>query len=44
MYNIDYKNKQFYALTSFTEKGKMNQYKKLIAENEVGMLSEAGTP
>ena len=44
MYEIDSKGKQFFALTSFTDKGKMERYKKLIAEHDVGMLSEAGTP
>jgi 16S rRNA (cytidine1402-2'-O)-methyltransferase len=44
MYDIDYTEKQFYALTSFTDKGKMNSYQKLITEHEVVMISEAGTP
>ncbi|MDR0282827.1 MAG: 16S rRNA (cytidine(1402)-2'-O)-methyltransferase [Candidatus Peribacteria bacterium] len=44
MYDIDCKGKQFFALTSFTDKGKMNRYKNLVAEQEVGMISEAGTP
>jgi 16S rRNA (cytidine1402-2'-O)-methyltransferase len=44
MYDIDYKEKQFFVLTSFTNQGKMKNYKKLIAENDVAMISEAGTP
>ncbi|MDR3168508.1 MAG: hypothetical protein LBU27_01785 [Candidatus Peribacteria bacterium] len=44
MYEIETKTKQFLAFTSFTDQGRMNRYKKLIAENEVGVLSEAGTP
>jgi 16S rRNA (cytidine1402-2'-O)-methyltransferase len=44
MYEIDYSEKQFYSLTSFTEKGKLNHYKNLITENDVAMVSEAGTP
>ncbi|MDD2537260.1 MAG: 16S rRNA (cytidine(1402)-2'-O)-methyltransferase [Candidatus Absconditabacteria bacterium] len=44
MYEIDYKEKEFFAITSFTDKGKMEHYKKLITKQEVGMLSEAGTP
>lgn len=44
MYDIDYSEKQFYSLTSFTEKGKLSHYKNLITENEVAMVSEAGTP
>jgi 16S rRNA (cytidine1402-2'-O)-methyltransferase len=44
MYDIDYSNKEFYALTSFTDKSKLNHYKNLITKNEVAMVSEAGTP
>ena len=44
MYEIDYLDKQFFSLTSFTDKGKLSHYLNLIAENEVGMLSDAGTP
>ena len=44
MYEIDYSDKQFFSLTSFTDKGKLGHYVNLIAENEVGMLSDAGTP
>ena len=44
MYEIDYSDKQFFSLTSFTDKGKLSHYLNLIAENEVGMLSDAGTP
>lgn len=44
MYEIPYENKQFFSLTSFTDKGKLTHYVNLIRENEVGMLSDAGTP
>jgi 16S rRNA (cytidine1402-2'-O)-methyltransferase len=44
MYDIDYTQKKFFAFTSFTDKGRLNQYKNLIADNEVALLSEAGTP
>jgi 16S rRNA (cytidine1402-2'-O)-methyltransferase len=44
MYEIETKTKQFLAFTSFTDQGRMSSYKKLIAENDVGVLSEAGTP
>jgi 16S rRNA (cytidine1402-2'-O)-methyltransferase len=44
MYDIDYKNKEFYSLTSFTDQGKLNHYKNLITEHDVAMVSEAGTP
>lgn len=44
MYEIDYSDKEFFSLTSFTDKGKLAHYANLIRENEVGMLSDAGTP
>lgn len=44
MYEIPYDDKQFYSLTSFSDKGKLVHYVNLIRENEVGMLSDAGTP
>jgi 16S rRNA C1402 (ribose-2'-O) methylase RsmI len=44
MYEIDSKSKQFFVLTSFTDKGRIKNYTKLMAEHDVGMLSEAGTP
>ena len=43
MYEID-SDKEFFSLTSFTDKGKLAHYANLIRENEVGMLSDAGTP
>lgn len=44
MYEIDYSDKVFYSLTSFTDKGKLAYYLSLIKEQDVGMLSDAGTP
>ena len=44
MYDIDSREKHFLVVTSFTDKGKMNRYKKLMDEYDTGMLSEAGTP
>lgn len=44
MYEISYEDKQFFSLTSFTDKGKLAHYVNLIRENGVGMLSDAGTP
>ncbi len=44
MYEIPYQDKQFFSLTSFTDKGKLAHYLNLIKENEVWMLSDAGTP
>lgn len=44
MYEIPYDDKQFFSLTSFSDRGKLAHYVNLIRENEVGMLSDAGTP
>lgn len=44
MYEIPSKGKKLYALTSFTSEVSLNFYTKLISENEVGMVSENGTP
>ena len=44
MYDIDFKAKQLFSLTSFTDKGKLNHYLNIIKENDVGVVSEAGTP
>jgi len=41
---IDAKWKQFFALTSFTDKWKLDFYTKLISEQKVGLVSEAGMP
>ncbi len=44
MYEIDYKDKQFLSLTSFTTQWKLNHYLNILKENDVGLVSEAGTP
>ncbi|UFX82879.1 16S rRNA (cytidine(1402)-2'-O)-methyltransferase [Candidatus Absconditicoccus praedator] len=44
IYEIDYSKKKFYSITSFTSKGKLEFYEKLLKENNVGILSEAGSP
>ncbi len=44
MYEIEYSKKQFYSLTSFTDQGKMNHYLNLLSDNNVWLVSEAGTP
>ncbi len=44
MYEIEYSKKQFYSLTSFTDQGKMNHYLNLLSDNDVWLVSEAGTP
>ncbi len=44
MYDIDYKDKDFLSLTSFTDRGKLAHYMNIIREHDVGVVSEAGTP
>lgn len=44
MYEIDYSGKEFYSLTSFTDKWKLSFYVKLICDNDVWVVSEAWTP
>lgn len=44
MYEIDYSDKEFYSLTSFTDKWKLNFYVKLMHDNDIWMVSEAWTP
>lgn len=44
MYEITYSDKQFYSLTSFTDQGKMNHYLNLLSDNDIWLVSEAGTP
>lgn len=41
---IDYKDKEFYALTSFTGQGKINHYLNILRESDAIVVSEAGTP
>lgn len=36
--------KEFFSLTSFTDKWKLNHYINLIRENDVVLVSDAGTP
>ena len=44
MYEIDYSTKEFYSLTSFTDKWKLNFYVKLMQDNDIWVVSEAWTP
>ena len=44
MYEIDYSNNEFYSLTSFTDKWKLNFYVKLMQDNDIWVVSEAWTP
>ncbi len=43
-YEIDYSDKQFFSITSYTNKWKLDFYTKLIKENDVWVVSEAWTP
>ena len=44
LYEIPYEGKQFFSLTSFTNKGKVAYYLNLMREYDIWMLSDAGTP
>ena len=44
MYDIDYKNKQFFSLTSFTSSGQLAKYIDIFKISDIGLVSEAGTP
>ena len=44
MYEIDYSDKEFYSLTTFTDKWKLNFYVKLMQNNDIWVASEAWTP
>jgi 16S rRNA (cytidine1402-2'-O)-methyltransferase len=44
MYEIDYKDKQFFSLTSFTSAGSFTKYLEILKTHDVGLVSEAGTP
>ena len=44
MYEIDYSDKEFYSLTSFTDRWKLNFYVKLMLDNDIWVVSEAWTP
>ena len=43
-YEIDYSWKQFFSITSYTKWWKLDFYARLIEENDVWVVSEAGTP
>lgn len=42
--DIDYSKKQFFSLTSFTWAKQVDRYVELIKNNDVGLVSDAGTP
>lgn len=44
LYDIDARTKQFLALTSFTDQGRLQQYVQMMKEQHCGLVSEAGTP
>ncbi len=44
MYEIEYSDKKFFSLTSFTDSSKMSHYLNLLSDNDVWMVSEAWTP
>ncbi len=43
-YEINIDNKQFFSITSYTKTWKISFYTKLMKENDVWLVSEAGTP
>jgi len=44
MYEIDYKEKEFLSLTSFTNQWKFNHYLNILKTTDVWLVSEAWTP
>ncbi len=44
MYDISTDDKQLFAFTSFTDPGKIQHYLNLLKGQDVGLVSEAGTP
>lgn len=44
MYEIPYKEKKFFSLTSFTSSGQLEKYAEILKASDIGMVSEAGTP
>jgi len=44
MYEIEYSDKKFFSLTSFTDASKMSHYLNLLSDNDVWLVSEAWTP
>lgn len=44
IYWIEYKDKKFFSLTSFTNENKINYYKELISNENVWLVSDAWTP
>ena len=44
MYDIPYKDKKFFSLTSFTSNNQLAHYVEVLKISDIGLVSEAGTP
>lgn len=44
MYEIPYKDKKFFSLTSFTSDNQLARYVDILKASDIGLVSEAGTP
>jgi 16S rRNA C1402 (ribose-2'-O) methylase RsmI len=44
MYEIPYKEKTFFSLTSFTSDNQLARYADILKTSDIGLVSEAGTP
>ena len=44
MYEIPYKDKTFFSLTSFTSDSQLARYVDILKASDIGLVSEAGTP
>jgi len=44
MYDIPYKDKTFFSLTSFTSDSQLARYVDILKVSDIGLVSEAGTP
>lgn len=44
MYEIPYKEKTFFSLTSFTSDAQLARYVDILKASDIGLVSEAGTP
>jgi len=44
MYDIPYKDKTFFSLTSFTSNHQLAHYVDILKISDIGLVSEAGTP
>ncbi|MEI6672663.1 MAG: hypothetical protein WCL02_05000 [bacterium] len=44
MYDIPYKDKKFFSLTSFTSNNQLAHYVDILKISDIGLVSEAGTP